>query len=147
MAWESVLDAHDSERSVESLTAALVHFLDEGGGLTDDLILAAAQEGEVGFVAEFLARRSGVPIESAMDELLSGDSARLMVLLRIAGASRKLSAGLLGGIGDLLGIADAGEAIALFDRLSEDEVRTARSWLVTAPGYRSALERLGERRG
>jgi hypothetical protein len=146
-ASDSVLDGHDFERGIESLTAALVHFLDEGGGLTDDLILAAAQEGEVGFVGEFLARRSGMPIESAVDELLSGDSARLMVLLRIAGASRTLSAGLLGGIGDLLGITDAGEAIALFDRLSEDEVRTARSWLVTAPGYRSALERLGERRG
>jgi hypothetical protein len=146
-ASDGVLDGHDSERSIELLTAALVHFLDEGGGLTDDLILAAAQEGEIGFVAEFLARRSGVPIESAVDELLSGDSARLMALLRVAGASRKLSAGLLGGIGDLLGIADAGEAIALFDRLSEDEVRTARSWLVTAPAYRSALERLGERRG
>jgi hypothetical protein len=82
-----------------------------------------------------------------MDELLSGDSRRVMAMLRVADASRELSAGLLGGIGDLLGIAEAGEAIALFDRMSEDEVRAARSWLVTAPNYRSALERLGERRG
>ena len=56
-----MLERHDSERSIESLTAALVHFLDEGGGLTDDLVLAAANEGEVGFVAEFLARRAGIP--------------------------------------------------------------------------------------
>ena len=28
-------------------------FLDEGGGLTDDLLLAAANEGEIGFVAEY----------------------------------------------------------------------------------------------
>src|SRR5207237_2983961 len=112
----------DTGRSIEALTAALVLFLDEGGGLTDDLILAAAQEGEIGFVAEFLARRSGVRIDSAVDELLSGDPARLMTLLRAAGASRQLSAGLLGGIGDLLGIADAGEAISLFDRLTDDEV-------------------------
>src|SRR4051812_886953 len=46
-ASESVLDAHDPERSIESLTAALVHFLNEGGSLNDDLILAAAHEGEV----------------------------------------------------------------------------------------------------
>src|SRR3954447_25911386 len=30
-ALDSVLDAHDTERSIEALTAALVHFLDEGG--------------------------------------------------------------------------------------------------------------------
>lgn len=146
-AADIVIDGHDSERSVESLTAALVLFLDEGGGLTDDLILSAAHEGEIAFVAEVFARRGDVASDSAMDELLSGDARRLMALLRVAGASRELSAGLLGGIGDLLGIAEAGEAIALFDRMSEDEVRAARSWLVTAPAYRAALERVGERRG
>jgi len=146
-AADIVFEGHDSERSVEALTAALVHFLDEGGGLTDDLVLSAAHEGEIGFVGEVLARRGGVPSESAMDELLSGESRRVMAMLRVADASRELSAGLLGGIGDLLGITEAGEAIALFDRMGEDEVRAARSWLVTAPNYRSALERLGERRG
>jgi hypothetical protein len=146
-ASDNVLEGHDPERSIEALTAALVHFLDEGGGLTDDLILSAAQEGEVAFVAEVLARRGGIPSDSAMDELLCGDSKRLMALLRAAGASRELSAGLLGGIGDLLGIAEAGEAIALFDRMNEDEVRAARSWLVTAPAYRASLERLGFGRG
>ena len=146
-AADMVLDGHDRERSVESLTAALVHFLEEGGGLTDDLVLAAAHEGEIGFVAEVIARRAGVSSISAMDELMCGDARRLMSLLRVAGASRELSAGLLGGIGDLLGISEAGEAITLFDRMSEDEVRTARSWLVTAPAYRAALDRLGDRHG
>ncbi|MEP6983085.1 MAG: DUF2336 domain-containing protein [Sphingomicrobium sp.] len=146
-ALDSVFEGHDAERSIESLTAALVHFLDEGGGLSDDLVLAAAHEGEVGFVSEVLARRAGIPIDSATDELLCGDAKRLMALLRVAGASRELSAGLLGGIGDLLGIAEAGEAIALFDRMSEDDVGAARSWLVTASVYRAALERLGDRRG
>src|SRR5205814_3621920 len=123
-----VLDGHDSERSIEALTAAVVHFLDESGGLSDELVLAAAHEGEVGFVAEVLARRAGILIDSAIDELLSGDSARLMGLFRVAGVSRELAAGILGGIGDLLGIAEAGEAISLFDRMSEDDVRAARSW-------------------
>ena len=142
-AADSVLERHDVERSSESLTAALVHFLEEGGGLSDDLILAAAHEGEIGFVAEVLAGRGDIPVESAIDELLSGNSKRLMALLRVAGASRSLSAGLLGGIGDLLGISDAGEAIALFDRMTTDEVGAARNWLVTPPAYRAALERLG----
>ena len=110
-ASDRTLENHDDERSIDSLTAALVHFLDEGGGLTDELVLTAAHEGEIGFVAEVLGRRAGVPTESAMDELLSGDAVHMMSLLRMAGTSRELSAGLLAGIGDLLGISDAGAAI------------------------------------
>jgi hypothetical protein len=146
-AAERVIEDHDDERGIESLTAALVQLLDEGGGLTDDLMLAAAYEGELGFVAEVLARRTGVPTESALDELLSGKAEHVMALLRIAGASRALSAGLLAGIGDLLGIADAGQAIGLFDRMTEDQAEAARGWLVTAPAYRAALDRMGHGRG
>src|SRR6185503_13606026 len=51
------LESHDDERGIDALTAGLVHFLDEAGGLTDELILGAANEGEVAFVAEVLARR------------------------------------------------------------------------------------------
>lgn len=142
-----VLESRDEERGIDALTAGLVHFLDEAGGLTDELILGAANEGEVAFVAEVLARRAGIDTESATGEFLSGEAAHLMALLRVAGMSRVLSAGLLAGIGDLLGVADAGAAIALFDRMSDAEVQAARSWLVTAPGYRSAVERLGHGRG
>jgi hypothetical protein len=146
-ASELVLDARDEERGIESLTASLVHFLDEAGGLTDELILAAAHEGEVSFVAEVLARRAGVPAESAIDEFLSGETGHVMALLRAADMSRELSAGLLAGIGDLLGIADAGAAITVFDRLTDSQVQAERSWLVTAPAYRASLERLGQGRG
>jgi len=146
-ALDKVAENRDEERGIDSLTASLVHFLDEVGGLTDDLILAAAHEGEVAFVAEVLARRAGVPIDSAMDELLSGEPEHLMALLRMAGVSRELGAGLLAGIGDLLGIADAGAAIGIFDRMSDEQVQAARSWLLTDPIYRTALERLGQGRG
>ena len=146
-AAERVIEDHDEERGIESLTAALVHFLDEAGGLTDDLVLAAAHEGEVAFVAEVLARRAGIETESALDELLSGSAEHVMALLRISGASRPLGAGLLAGIGDLLGIADPGQAIGLFDRMTQEQAETARGWLVTAPAYRAALDRMGQGRG
>ncbi len=134
-------------RGIDSLTAALVHFLDEAGGLTDELVLAAANEGEVSFVGEVVARRAAVPTDAAMDELLSGEATHVMGLLRVAGVSRELGAGLLAGIGDLLGIEDAGAAISLFDQMSSAEVQSVRSWLTAAPGYRAALERLGQGRG
>jgi hypothetical protein len=146
-ASDRVLDSHDEERGIDALTTGLVHFLDEAGGLTDELILGAVNEGEVAFVAEVLALRSGIEVESAIGELLSGEPAHVMALLRMAGVSRGLSAGLLAGIGDLLGIADAGAAIADFDRMSDAEVQEARAWLITAPSYRTALERMGQGRG
>jgi hypothetical protein len=146
-ASDKVLEDRDEERGIDSLTAGLVHFLDEGNGLTDELVLAAAHEGEVAFVAEVLARRAGIPTESAMDEFLSGEPEHVMALLRMAGQSRELSAGLLAGIGDLLGLSDVGAAIGVFDRMSDEQAQAARSWLLTDPAYRIALDRLGQGRG
>lgn len=146
-ASEQVLEHRDEERGIDALTASLVHFLEEAGSLTDELVLAAANEGEIAFVAEVLARRAGVPADAAMDELLSGDAKHVMALLRVAGVSRELAAGMLAGIGDLLGLEDAGAAIGLFDSMGEAEVHAARAWLLTSPSYRAALERLGQGRG
>lgn len=146
-ATDRVIEARDEERGIDALNAALVHFLDEAGSLTDELILAAAHEGEINFVAEVIARRGGISTESAVVELLSGETGHVMALLRIAGTSRELAAGLLGGIGDLLGVADAGAAIAAFDRITGDDAEAARSWLLTASTYRGALDRLGQGRG
>jgi hypothetical protein len=142
-----LLDKQELARGIESLTAALVAVLDERGGLTDELLLACGQEGEVGFLAEVLGRRAGIPGTVALDELLSAEAAPLMALLRLAGFSRELSAGLLASVGDLLGIDDPGAAIGVFDRMSADEVRAAASWLAAPADYRSALEALGSRNG
>lgn len=146
-ASDQVLDKRDEERSMESLTAALVHFLDEAGDLSDELVLAAANEGEVAFVGEFLGRRAGISADSAMGELLSSEADHVMALLRTAGVSRDFSAGLLAGIGDLLGMTDAGAAIAIFDGMSDQQAQAKRSWLTTSPSYRFALERLGQGNG
>jgi Uncharacterised protein conserved in bacteria (DUF2336) len=146
-ASEQLLERRDEERGIEGLTASLVHFLDEAGSLSDELVLAAANEGEVTFVAEVLARRAGVPSEAALEELLSGNAKHVMALLRAAQGSRELAAGLLASIGDLLGIEDAGAAITTFDAMTDTEVQGARAWLVTAAAYRAALERLGQGRG
>ena len=146
-ASEQVLEHRDEERGTDALTAALVHFLDEAGSATDELLLAAANEGEIAFVAEVIARRAGVPTGPALEELLSGQAGYVMALLRGAGMSRDFAAGLLAGIGDLLGIEDAARAIDLFDGISDAQAQAARSWLLTAPAYRTALDRLGQGRG
>lgn len=142
-----VIAQHQAERSVDVLTSALVRLLDSSGSAGDELILAAAHEGEAAFVAEILARRAGLATETALEELLSGDPARLMALLRIAGVSRGLAAGLLAGVGDLLGIDDPATAITMFDGMAEAQADAARAWLVSAPAYRAAIATLGHERG
>jgi hypothetical protein len=146
-ASHEVLAGRKEDRGVDALTAALVRLLEEAGGVPDGLVLAGANEGEVTFVAEVLARRGGVSADTAIEELLSGEPKRLMELLRVSRASHELAAGLLAAIGDLLGIEDAGAAISLFEAMSEAEVEAARAWLLTSPSYREALHRLGESRG
>jgi hypothetical protein len=146
-AADRVLSQRDEERGMDALTAAVVHFLEEAGGVTDELVLAAANEGEVAFVADVLARRGSLSPNSAEDELLSGEPKQVMALLRLTGSSKELAAGLLAGIGDLLGIEDAGAAMSIFETLGDAQVQAARAWLLTAPSYRSALERLGQGRG
>ncbi len=144
-AAEQLLERHDSGSSLDELTSILVDLLEEEGHLGDDLIIAAAMEGEMTFVAQALARRSGVRREVAMDELVSGVDRRVMALLRVAGVRRDLAAGLLAGIGDLLGIVDAGRAIAAFDAMSDAEIEAAVSWLTAEPAYREAVAALGDR--
>ena len=142
-----VLASHDPGNGLDALTANLVRLLDEEGDLSDDLLVAGALEGEMTFVAQTLARRSGVAADIAMDELLSGDERRAMTMLRTAGASREVAARLLAGIGDLLGVADPGRAIDAFDRLVEEEVAEARTWLTTDAAYREAVSALGATSG
>ena len=141
------LDKYDPERSAEALVAAVVAMLDDANGLTDELLLACAQEGEVGFLAEVFGRRAGISGSVALDELLSGSTQQLMALLRVAGFSRELSAGLLASLGDLLGIDDPGAAIGVFDAMTADEIRAAASWISAPPHYRAALGALGNGNG
>lgn len=136
-----------AERSIEALTGTLVALLDGIGGLTDELLLACAQEGEVGFISEVLGRRAGIPGIVAFEELLSGKAQRVMAMMRVAGFSRDLSAGLLASVGDLLGIDDPGAAIGVFDAMTPDQIQAAAIWLSAAPSYRAALEALGSGNG
>ena len=143
----ALLRRHDESKRLEALAAALIRLLDEHGRLDEDLIAAAAEDGEVVLVAQALARRAAIGGEDAFDLLLGGQGASLMLLLRMAAASRELAARLLAGPGDLLEIADAGRAIARFDSITQEEVDSAREWLRLDPFYRSALAALGQDHG
>jgi len=143
----ALLMRFDEDKRLESLAAMLVRLLDEQGRLDEDLVAAAAADGEAVLVAEALARRAAIAGDDAFKLLLGGDGDSLMLLLRMAGASRELAARLLAGPGDLLEIADAGRAIARFDAITQDEVDSSREWLRLDPCYRTALAALGQDNG
>ncbi len=144
-AVEQLLSRYDRANGIEELSAILVDLLEDEGQLTDELIVSAAMEGEMTFLAQALARRCALRGEVATDELMSASEQRVMILLRIAGVRRELAAGLLAGIGDLLGVTDPGRAIKSFDDMGDAEIDSARSWLSADAAYRSAVGRLERR--
>ncbi|GAA3888978.1 hypothetical protein GCM10022276_05110 [Sphingomonas limnosediminicola] len=146
-AMAQVMASLDTGSSVENLTATLIRLLDEEDALSNELIGAAAIEGEINFVAQALARRCGLSGEVALEELLSADPRRIMAMLRMGNLAREVAGGLLAGIGDLLGISDLGRAIAEFDRLSDADVANARSWVAADPLYQYAVDSLGTDNG
>jgi len=143
----ALLSRHDEGLRLDALIAALVRALDEADRLDDDLLAAAAHEGELDLLAAGLARRAGIDGEDAFRHLASPADGRLMMLLRMAGASRSLAARLLADIGELLGIADPGHEIASFDQIDAAAVEAARGWLRLDPHYRAACLSLGGSHG
>lgn len=143
----ALLARHDEDKRFEALTASLVRLLDENGKLDEDLIFAAAEEGEIALVAQALARRASILGFDATDLLVGGNSQALMLLLRMAAVSREFVARLLAGPGDLLGVTDAGREINRFDTMTQEEVDGAREWLRLDPAYRIALVALGQDHG
>ena len=139
-----VLEEHEPANGIEALTAMLIALLVEYDALSDELIVAAALEGEMTFVAQALGHKSDLTGDIAMDELLSGDTARVIAIMRIAGLSRESVASLLAGMGDLLGIDDPGRAITAFDAMSAADVESAGHWLGSDPAYRRSVAQLGD---
>ena len=130
---------HDSARSTDRLAEELVRLLDEHGRLDDGLLATAADEGEVMLLTIVFARRAGIGADDAAGMILGGQDGGLMLLLRMAAASRELAARLLGSLGDLVGIGDVGREIAIFDSAGAEQVESARAWMQLDPAFREAI--------
>jgi hypothetical protein len=143
----SVIAAHDPAKSVETLADALAEALAETGVLDDAMLLAAAREGDVPLLAHLLAQPAGVPGSIAEAELLSGDPASIIMILRMAKLSRPVAAGILAAIGDILGVQDPAGALAEFAALKDKDLAEAHVLLTSDPAYRSALAQLGANHG
>lgn len=144
----ALVGRRDQEKAVGSLTLSLARALIASGALDDNLLEAAAEEGDLAFVAGALAERAEIPDAAAWDHLLDGEHGGFVMLLRMASVSRELAARLLAALADLVGITDPGSEIARFESMDEAEARTEAHWLRLNPNYRVALDALDRgRRG
>lgn len=141
-AAESVLARRSADRAIATLTTRLVETLEEQSKLDESALQAAAEEGDLCILAEALARRAGLSADDSWDHLVEGRSGRLMLLLRIAGASRQLAARMLAILGDMIGIDDAGDEIARFDSIGDNEAEHVRVTLRLDPSYHEARRAL-----
>jgi hypothetical protein len=135
-----VLARHDEGKRLEALNFGLVHALDRAGRLDESLIRNAFHDGEGVIGVEALARSAGVDFETAWSLFASG-SAGIAQLLRLAGMSRQSAAELISSLGELLR-GGPGEAISVFDELSDEEAADARAWLRLHPAYRDGASAL-----
>jgi hypothetical protein len=139
-ARQSLLSRHDEGNRLEARVFDLVHSTDLCGRLDEAMVLTALDEGEIAFVAEALARRSGIDFDSAWDHL-TGGSAKLALLLRLSGMSREFAGELVSAIAEIAG-ADPESTIDCYDRLPDSDVESARKWLRLDPSYRTAVNSL-----
>jgi hypothetical protein len=142
-----VVSGHRPEQSIAALSRALVEALSDNGLLGDDIILGAAHEGEIAFLAEALAHKANLPAAICSDELLAGMDQSIVALFRSAGLKRSVAAGLLASAGDLLGVVDPARAMANFAELTASDIEAYHRLLTSPAGYRSALTALGIERG
>lgn len=142
-----VAAAHRPEQSIGALSRALVDALAEGGLLGDDIVLGAAHEGEVAFLAEALAHKANLPSSICADQLLCGIDRAIVALFRMAGLKRPVAAGILATAGDLLGVVDPGGAMKQFDNSTAAEIEAHYRLLTSPVSYRLALAALGVDRG
>lgn len=147
IAGEAVLGRHDVAESLDSAVDALIVALEAAGRADEDLIDAAAAEGETALLAFLLARRAAIDPQVAWDHLINAGGGRLALLARMAGLSRQGAARLLAELGSMTGAAALEDEIACFDSLTADQVERAVAWWRLPAAYRAACTRLGTGNG
>jgi len=142
-----LIGKQDGSKALDLQMHRLVERLGESGRIDEKLIEQAIEQADMSFLAHALARRAGLDAIVTFDELMSGDSRRLMALLRLAGLSRAGAAHLIGTLGDLIGIAADIHSMDAFEALTAEQLDAIRGWLQLDFGFQSALRKLGHGNG
>lgn len=142
-AGKAVLATHEPEQGLTNLLEQLTALLCAHGRINDEMIVGAIDAADISLLTAALASRAGIRSQVAFDDLMSRDTHKVMMLLRISATSRAAAAHLLGTLGDLIGVAPDAASLASFDAISEADVEAARKWRQFDRNYQSALALLG----
>lgn len=142
-AARAVIIAHDPARGMTRALEQLTGLLAGLERIDDELIVAAIHAADLSLLAALLGARAAISSEVAFQDLLSRDTHKVMVLLRLSDTPRTIAAHLVGTLGDLIGIAPDPTSLATFDTISETELLAAREWRTFDRSYQSALNLLG----
>ena len=146
-AAEAIIARHDPAKSLDSLARKLFFLLDRASLLDEAWLRGAIDAGEISVLAHGLAVRVSLDVRLALSELLSGDCKRIMLLLRVAGATREFAGHLLATLADLLGVASEIDALRTFDSFTLERVESARGWLSLTLQFQEAMKALGHGNG
>ncbi len=144
-----LLARHDEGERLEALEARLVLVLEQAGRLDGATLLSLAGRGEVGLLAEALARVARIPADAAWSLLMAREEAALGGLLRLAEQPRPVAAGLIAALTDRLALAEPLVAISAFDAMTPAEAASERARLRLPSSFqaaRAALQGDGEQR-
>lgn len=143
----ALVDRLDPSRGVDMQMDRFVSLLDAAGRLDDRLIGKAIELSDINCLSHALALRSGLHYSTSFDELMSCDSRRVMMVLRLAGCPRSAAAQLLAALGDVIGLSSEAHHLDAFDSWSIDQLDAARGWLHLDPVFRTALQGVGHGNG
>lgn len=143
----SVINSHDPVKSLDAALGRLVASLLSAGKLDDVTLATAIEAADLAFLAHALASRANVDATAALNELLSQDDRRVLMLLRLADLSRPLAATFLATLGDLVGLSADAYSLEQFAATPPEAQTAARSWLQLDPAFQTALRHLGQGNG
>jgi len=143
-----LLARHDEGERLEAQEARLMRALEQGGRLDGNLLLSLAAQGEMGLLAEGLARLARIPSNEAWQALTGRNDPAVGRLLRVAEVERAQAAGLIAILSDGRGLRDPAEAMAAFDAMTATDASDERARVRLPAAFlkaRSALEGYGQR--
>ena len=137
----------DPARALDSQMEQFVSRLGEAGKIDDALIGKAMEIGDLSFLAHALASRAGLHHTTCFEELMSCDGRRAMLVLRLAGVSRRTAAQLIATLGDFIGLGGDAQTLDAFAAWTADQIDAAGNWLQLEPGFQAALRGVGHGNG
>ncbi|MEO6580447.1 MAG: DUF2336 domain-containing protein [Sphingomicrobium sp.] len=143
----SIYDAIDFDGSLDRATEALIDALEASGRADESLVEAASSEGEVGLVAQIIARRAGINQPAVWDHLVNAGEGGLALIARMAGFGRRAAARLIADLGSASGGGSVEDEIARYDALAAEEVAAALAHWQLPRDYRVARNAIGGRDG